>query len=231
MPWSVGLSFQYLSGTYGDYTSIGALLLDGGRLYLGGYFRTSDGRAGLAAVDAASGQPSSWRAQDPPAQVSTLTRLGRAVVATSIAFDVDTGVQLPWRPRPYGGIAGVAPAPEGAVIVGNFDGIDGEERSNLASIDLDTGAIEPWSVALPQWSFVDRLDTDGTFLFAITCEGRFHKIDPATGAVLGSLDFGTDVSLIRHRITNGRIIVAIGHSTAPEEVAAIPSRTRHGLEP
>jgi hypothetical protein len=57
VPWSVGLAFQYLGGTYGDYTSIGVLLLDGGRLYLGGNFQTLDGRAYLAAVDAASGQP------------------------------------------------------------------------------------------------------------------------------------------------------------------------------
>ncbi|MCC7176865.1 MAG: hypothetical protein IT177_00570 [Acidobacteria bacterium] len=220
VPWSVGLTFQYLGGTYGDYTSVSALLLDGGRLYLGGNFRTSDGRAYLAAVDAASGQGSSWRAEDPAAIVSSITRLGPAVVA-GFAFDVDSGARLPWYPRTFGGIAAVAPAPEGAVIGGNFNGIDGETRTNVASIDLDTGAIEPWLAALPQYSIVDRLDTDGTFLFAITREGRFQKIDPATGAVLGSLDFGNDVSLVRHRIANGRIIVAVVHSAAPAEVAAI----------
>ncbi|MCC7031340.1 MAG: hypothetical protein IT179_00730 [Acidobacteria bacterium] len=221
VPWSAGLEFQYLSGTYGDYTSIGALLLDGGRLYMGGYFRTADGQFSVAAVDAASGQPLSWRAESPAPHVGWMTRLGPALVAAGVAFDVGTGLRLPWRPQPFGGIAGVAPAPEGAVIVGDFNGIDGEARSNLASIDLDTGAIEPWSAALPQYSIVDRLDTDGTFLFAITREGRFQKIDPATGAVLGSLDFGNDVSLVRHRIANGRIIVAVVHSVAPAEVAAI----------
>ena len=234
LPWSIGLTFQYLGGTYGDYTAIGALLLDQGRLYFGGYFRTADNHFSLAAVDAASGHPSSWRVDGAPPQINGLTRVGAAVVATYgsgigefgaarhvSAFDIVSGALQAWNPQTYGLIGAVAAAPAGIVIGGDFNGIDGVPRSNLASFDLDTGAIDPWSVAIPQIAIVERLDTDGTFLFAITREGRFHKVDPATGAVLGSVDFGNDVSLVRHRIANGRIIVAVVHSTAPAEVAAI----------
>jgi hypothetical protein len=223
--WTLGLTFQLVSGSYGDYTTINALLLDSGRLYFAGRFAAAGGRMGVAAVDAASGQPLAWRPEHPPFIGLGLTRLGPAVVATSDsaprAFDVATGALQAWNPRPYGTVDAVAPAPDGAVIGGSFNGIDGVARQHLASIDLDTAQLEPWAPALPSDVQIQQLDTDGTVLIAKGRQGRFHKIDPVSGAVLATIDFGDDAGVIRFKIADGRLLVAASHASGPTEIAVV----------
>ena len=213
--WSVGLTFRPLGSQEMRVTS---LLLDGGRLYLGGYFQTTDNQLLLAAVDAATGQPSTWRTSEPPGffgEIDGLTRLGPGLVALSgqfFAYDVATGARLPWVPQTHGAIMTVAAAPEGAVLGGrNFNEFAGQARRNLASFDLDTGQLEPWSSALPEAVSLERLDTDGTYLFGATNGAQFFKIDPVSGAVLGTLDFGSTY-LVTERVAGGRIVVLAGHS-------------------
>jgi len=231
LPWSIGLSFRLLSA-YVDNTRVNALLLDGGRLYLGGYFLTTDNRKHLAAVDAASGQASLWRASSELPPPTGLLRVGPAIVATgqSVAFsiplrhvwplDPNTGALLNWNPQPYGSIASVALAPEGAVIGGDFNGIGGVPRSGLASFDLDTGLLESWTATAPEGRLVS-FDTDGAFLFWFSHDARVSKIDPVTGAVLGTIDFGDDVVRLPYRIADGRIFVGVVRANAPAELAAI----------
>jgi outer membrane protein assembly factor BamB len=218
--WSAGLAFEPVSGTYGDYTAVGALLLDEGRLYLAGRLSgTRYSRPNLAAVIADTGQPVSWHAEGNARVGSGLVRIGPALVVTGEgvrAFAVATGLAQEWYPRAFGGINTVAPAPEGAVIGGSFNGIGGVERSRLAAFDLDSGAVDPWTAALPTSVEFDRLDTDGTWLFGITHRGAVYKIDPTTGAVIATLDFGNDVYLFRHRVAGGRIVVAIARSGGHE---------------
>lgn len=222
--WATGLTFLP-SGS--QDARVTALLLDGARLYLGGYFRTAASPLTLvsvAAVDATTGQPSTWRAagddlSPTPSGVIGLVRLGPGLVVSHYgggmwAFDVTSGARLPWDPRPFGSILTVAPAPEGAVVGGDFAGVTGEARRGLASFDLDTGQLEPWTAALPETIELDWLGTDGAFLFATTRFGpkQFLKIDPVSGAVLGTLDFGNDVYWTSQRVTGDRIVVVAGHA-------------------
>ena len=213
--WAAGLTFRPSGSQEMRVTS---LLLDGARLYLGGFFLTSDGQRMLAAVDAASGQPSTWRPGEPPGfgEIGALTRLGPGLVAHSgpfIAYDVTTGARLPWNPQVHGSIHTLAAAPEGAVLGGsNFNERPGVARQNVIAFDLDTGQIEPWSAALPDSVVLERLDTDGTYLFGATNGAQFFKIDPASGAVLGSLNFGSGSYLVTERVAGGRIVVVAGHS-------------------
>ena len=184
-------------------------------------------------MDAGSGQASSWRV-DGAVQINGLTRVGGFVVATYVsgvnafgpsrhasAYDIGSGELQAWNPQPYGSIGAVAAVPEGVALGGDFNGIDGVARQDLASFDLDTGRLEPWTAALPQFTRFERLDTDGTFLFGMTREGRFSKIDPVSGAVLGSIDFGNDVYSFRYRVAGDRIVVAVAHSVAPTEIAVV----------
>ncbi|MCC7176864.1 MAG: PQQ-binding-like beta-propeller repeat protein [Acidobacteria bacterium] len=231
LAWSIGLTFRRLSD-YVDNTSIDALLIDGGRLYLGGYFLTADNRSHLAAVDAASGEASPWRASSGLSPVTGLLRVGPAIVATGHSaavsiptrhvwpFDAHTGALLSWDPQPYGSVTSVSLAPEGAVIGGDFNGIDGVPRSSLASFDLDTGLLEAWTATPPEGRLV-AFDTDGSFLFWFTHDARVSKIDPLTGAVLGTIAFGDDVTRLPYRIADGRIFVGVVHARAPAELAAI----------
>jgi hypothetical protein len=220
LPWSPGLTFLAQGS---QDARVKALLLDAGRLYLGGFFRTTDDRFSVAAVDAATGQASSWRVSEPPTpptEVTGLTRLGPAVVATYFtasgrhvsAYDVTTGALLAWSPQTYGSILTVAPAPEGVVLGGNFDGIDGEVRAGLASIDLDTGDLEAWTASLPETVRLERLETDGAFLYGATSTAEFFKIDPASGAVVGSVDLGDGFFWVTERLAGDRIVVVAGHA-------------------
>ncbi len=217
--WTIGLTFRPSGSQEMRVTS---LLLDGARLYLGGYFLTSDGQRLLAAVEAATGLPSTWRPSEPPefyGEIGALTRLGPGLVAHSglfIAYDVTTGARLPWNPQVHGSIMTVAAAPEGAVLGGrNFNEFAGQARRNLASFDLDTGQLEPWASALPENVVLERLDTDGTYLFGATNGAQFFKIDPVSGAVLGTLDFGSTY-LVTERVAGDRIVVLAGHSLLGE---------------
>ena len=198
--WTPGIGFQYLPATYGwDATQVTALLLDEGRLYIGGRIRTSDGRDALVAVDAGSGQPISWRPTTVnayQAYETTLSRVGPAIAAsfggTLMVFDVSSAATVPFHPDVVGAVHTVAAAPGGAVIGGSFDGTGGVARNGLAAIDLDSYAIDPWTSAAGS-SASDpflQLATDGTWLFARTegtlngFDARLLKIDPATGAVV-----------------------------------------------
>lgn len=220
VPWSVGLTFLPQGSQDARVTS---LLVDGARLYLGGFFRTADDRFSVAAVDAATGQPSTWRAAEPPAsptEVVRLTRLGQGLVATYFslsgrplsAYDVTTGALLPWNPHTFGSVLTLAAVPEGAVLGGNFNGIDGVVRQGLASFDLDTGQLEPWTTTLPESVRLERLETDGTFLVGATSTAQFFKIDPISGAVLGAVDFGSNVYSVVERLVGDRIVVVAAHS-------------------
>ena len=218
--WAPGLTFLPQGS---QDARVKSLLVDSGRLYVGGYFRTADNQFSVAAVDAATGQASSWRVSEPPTppnEVIGLTRVGPAVVATYFlasgrhvsAYDVTTGALLAWDPQTYGSILTVAPAPEGVVLGGNFDGIDGVTRPGTASIDLDTGQLEPWTAALPSTLWLEHLETDGAFLYGMTSAAEFFKIDPASGAVVGSVDLGDGLFWVTQRLAGDRIVVVAGHA-------------------
>ncbi|MGD9903343.1 MAG: hypothetical protein AB7U83_07715, partial [Vicinamibacterales bacterium] len=220
--WQPGLSFQYIPVTYGwDGTQVMALLIGDGRLYIGGRFQTTDGRRSLAAVDAADGTPSAWRPAAPGPSGSlatTLTRIGPALVAnlagTLLVVDVVTAALLPFTPQVSGSVQVMAAAPEGVVLGGSIAGTGGVDRAGLASIDLDTYQVEPWTSALtvgldPR---IEELATDGTWLFA-RLEGtsggspaRVIKIDPVSGAIVSERQFAS--TLTRMRVAGGDIVVS-----------------------
>lgn len=206
--WGVNAVFEYLPGAYGvDGTIVSALLLDGPRLYMAGRFRTS-GREGLGAIDLGSGSLAAWRPAsigvngDPTARLS---RVGPAVAVSLggivptlggtnrlLAYDVTTAATLAFQSEITGALVTAAPAPEGVVVGGAFGRAGGLARPGLASIDLDTMAVEPWIPALPAspLPLPMTLGTDGTSLFALygrdfsAPDPRLLKIDPVSGAIL-----------------------------------------------
>jgi len=220
--WTPGFGFQYLPATYGwDATQITALLLDEGRLYIGGRFRTTDGRNSLAAVDAGSGQPTGWRPLTPEPYESlgtTLARVGPAITAsfggTLRAFDVVSAAIVPFTPDVVGAVATAALAPDGIVIGGTFNGSGGVNRAGLAAIDLDTYTTDPWTsdATASLGDPILELATDGTWLFARTegtlngFDARLLKIDPTTGAVVAERAFPSITT--RMRVAGGAIVVS-----------------------
>lgn len=225
--WQIGVTLRPISGTYSEHTRITALLVDAGRLYFAGVFSTVDQQSGLAAVDATSGSPTSWRAFSAPPQITRLTRVGEGVAATTdwsrrlYAFDVASGVLLDFSPQAFGPIRAIAVAPEGAVVGGDFSGIEGVARAGAGSIDLDTMAIEPWTVALPPFTWLS-LATDGTWIFGRTSDSRYFKIDPVSGAIVGEHRVSSgDVILTDMRVAGNELITAVSERYASAQLGAI----------
>jgi hypothetical protein len=222
--WAVGFEFLPQSGTYGDYTQINAMLLDEGRLFFAGRFSTSDARRNVAAVDADSGAPSSWRYDVAPYYPTSLTRVGPAIVVAydysgPIALASDSAARMPFNPPVFGHIRTLALAPEGVAIGGTFDGIGGTPRAGLASINLDTGGIEPWtSTLVSPYGFVtiQQLATDGTWLFARTSDGRVAKIDPVSGAVLAERTMTPINADLARMVVAGGEIAIVTQQQVPE---------------
>ncbi len=234
--WTPRLRFEFISGSYGDYTQVNALLLDEGRLYFAGYFRAGP-RNNLAAVDAESGAPVEWLPVTSPIGLSdrtTLTRIGPAVVVTSgaaapLAFGVATGGPRPYAAATYGAITTIAAVPEGVVIGGAFNGIGGTARAGLAAVNLDTGTLDPWTAAYvppPFGAGVKELGTDGSWLFVRTADTRFVKIDPISGAVAAELQVApaTDYVGAPMRVAGGEILTAV-HDGSRSELGAITIAT------
>jgi hypothetical protein len=241
--WIPGLTFEYVPATYGwDATQIGELLLDGGRLYIAGRFRTADGRGSLTAVEAGGGRAAGWWPAVPGPTGSpeaALYRVGPAIVAnlggasfgvspSIVAFDVATAATIPFQPDVVGAVLAVASAPEGVVVVGSFNGSGGVDRGGLAAIDLDTGEVEPWTSAVqgPPFNPIIELATDGTWLFARTegtlngSDALFFKIDPVTGAVAAQRALPSITT--RMRVAGGEILVSTqSRTTFAAEVGVI----------
>jgi hypothetical protein len=222
LAWDPGVAFQHLPATYGwDATHVTALLLDEGRVYIGGRFRTAGGRTSLVAVEAGGGRVVDWFPAVPGpggAPEVRLFRIGPAIVGSFagslLAFDVATAATIPSRPDVVGAILAAAPAPEGVVVGGGFNGTGGVPRAGLASIDLDSYAVEAWTSALPGVPFdpIVELATDGAWLFARTegtlngVDARLFKIDPTTGAVVAERSFPSIAT--RMRVAGGDIVVS-----------------------
>lgn len=222
--WQPDMQFVIQSGTYGDYTAIGAMLLDGGRLYFGGRFLSTTGRLNLTAVDATTGERAPWRPTVGGIPVA-LTRVGPYIAAIHSGgfsggalevFDTGAGATIPFTPGVVGGISAVAAVPEGVVLGGGFSGGGAVPRSRLASVDLDTRALESWTSALV---FTDRdelvadVATDGSWLFA-RVEGtygqfpvRVAKIDPVSGAVVAERTFPAGAGAMR--VAGGEIVIGL----------------------
>lgn len=231
--WQPDMQFQVVSGTYGDYTSINAMLLDGGRLYFGGRFMSTTGRVNLTAVDATTGERIPWRPDSQGALSLALTRVGPYIAAVSnggtlAVFDTNAGATVPFTPGVTGAIAAVAAAPEGLVLGGGFSGGGAVPRSRLASVDLDTHALEPWTSAMvfaDPYEQIGELTTDGTWLFART-EGtygqfdvRVAKIDPASGAVVAERTFQAGFGAMR--VAGGEIVVGVSSVPAGTSLGVI----------
>lgn len=160
--------------TNGLYDNVvAALASDGSTLFAGGQFREVVGqpRGNLAAFDLVTGDLTPWspltggrvEALDLAGgtlyvggEMGTVGGVRRTALA---AIDLDTGRAADWD----AGLSGYNPvvtglAAENGVLYagGDFESVGGEQRMNLAAVDLATGALRPWN-PMQSWSSVTTL--------------------------------------------------------------------------
>ena len=215
--WTAGLTFRPVGSQEMRVTS---LLIDGSRLFLGGFFLTDNNQRLIAAVDAVTGQPSPWQASEPPGfggEVSGLTRLAQGLVVMQsgqfLAYDAATGARLPW----------VAPHARVDFHPGGSARRRRAGRQELQRVPR-SGAAEP-DLVQSRYGTARALDLRASRLRRAGLAGhrrdlpvRRHQrsadlqIDPGTGTVLGTVDFGNSSYLVTARVAGDRIVVVAGHS-------------------
>jgi hypothetical protein len=150
-------------------SSVRALAVNGGTVYVGGGFSTINGgvaRNRLAAVNAATGLVTPWD-PNPNGIVSALAVSGGIVYAGGdffainggvkrgrlAAVDAITGLVTPWDPNasiggalPEGGVVPCLAASGTNVFAGGLAGIffGGVPRRELAAVDVVTGLVTAW---------------------------------------------------------------------------------------
>lgn len=130
-------------------------------LYVAGAFTSINGttRAGLAAFESGSEEPSSWNPQPAPANsVRSIVRSGRSLFLggtfSSIANQSRHGAALlsvgetaelrAWNPNPDGPVHAIAIAGGAVLIGGEFHGLGGVSRARLAAFEPN-GEITSWN--------------------------------------------------------------------------------------
>lgn len=180
-------------------SEVWALASNDGSIYAGGYF-TSVGdwerRTCLAALDATTGELTSWDARLAGYQVQALTvhgstlyvggdfsevgGLGRSYLA---AFDLGTGDPVPWMPQPSGPVWCLAASDTVLYVGGLFGSIGGQERHRIAAIRLTDGGATEWDPSAD-----DAVTTLAAGSDAIYAGGLFGRIGGQIRSRIAALD-------------------------------------------
>jgi hypothetical protein len=202
-----------------------ALAVAGSTLYVGGHFDSVDGdsRAGLAALDTATGTPTSWNPQISLSGTSHRVSADALAVSGSTvyaggefdtvngsvprnglaAFDATTGTATAFDPDltlSFGG-----PAVASALLVsgstvyaaGEFDTVNGSTvRDNIAAFDAATGAATAWDPSFLN-SVITTLALSGSKLYVggsgLSTEGEGNDIVAVDAATAVASDFSPQV--------------------------------------
>ena len=191
------------AGTVQTDGQVSAILAAGGKIYLGGSFTHVNGlpRNHLAAVDATTGQLTSWNpnandavcalavsadgtriyAGGPFTSVGGLSRARLAAINAS-----DGAVDASWTPKADVAVRAIAVRGTKVYIGGKFTTINGQPRARLALVDATTGSLDPtFAPAANDWVRTLAVSADGTRIYA---GGQFTSVGGLSRAYLAALD-------------------------------------------
>jgi trimeric autotransporter adhesin len=183
-------------------STVVALAVYGSTVYAGGNFAHLQGASGgpytrgcVAAIDAATGNPTAW---NPGANglVNSLALSGSTVYIgggfTSVqgasggpytrnyfaAIDISTGNPTGMIANASGYVLGLALSGSTLYVGGNFFSIGGQRRIGLAALDAATGALTAWDPGLNNMIRSVVLSSDGSTLYV---GGQFTSVQGASG--------------------------------------------------
>jgi hypothetical protein len=161
-------------GTTGTgFVNVTTLSIAGGTVYLGGTFDLVNGvtRVNTAAVSAATGAVTSWKANTPVTVLSIVndgTRVfvgGRGTGGFLKAFGVSTGSQV-WSAGTNGDVQALAVRGSELYVGGHFTTVLSLTRNHLAALDTATGTVLAWDPGMDGSVGAQALATDSGHLAA-----------------------------------------------------------------
>ncbi|MFN8588367.1 MAG: T9SS type A sorting domain-containing protein [Candidatus Eisenbacteria bacterium] len=200
-------------------SSLSNMIVRGSTIYVSGSFSQIGGqpRAGIAALDSATGLATNWQ---PP--TASLVPSDTDLLVCQLLYDRDGAsfhyllssagpVSALLSPLPFGiadGAISLATSAEGRMLVaGAFQGLGGVARRNLAALDMDTGELRPWTCDAD--STVTALAMDGGTLYV---GGVFATLGGIPRPFLGAVSGATGVPSGWNPIPNGPVrTLAAGH--------------------
>jgi hypothetical protein len=200
------------AGTVQTDGQLSAVLAAGGKIYLGGSFTHVNGvpRNRLAAVDAATGQLTTW---DPNANDAVralafspdgtriyaggqFTSVGGVYRGRLAAINASSGaVDDTWTPKADAAVRAIAVRGANVYVGGKFATVNGLARARLALLGAGTGSLDPaFAPSVNDWVRTLAVSADGTRLYV---GGEFNSVgglsrpylaslNPATGALDGA---------------------------------------------
>ena len=230
--WNPNATMPVFRGGYGPEPIVLAVEQRGNTVYVGGWFKGIGGqsRGGLAAVDANTGEATSWN----PIPVADPTEVGGSSAAAFqlrgdmmyvagylngiggtagrflAAVSLKSGSVTDWDPEPNGGVDALC-LDHGEVWVGGyFTGFRWQPHGGFAALDATTGAVTDWSPKMEGQALAFARTGDILYI-----AGHFQSIAGLPRMNLASLDLTT------HAIQD----MAITTDDAQVDAAAIVGRT------
>ena len=194
------------AGTVQTNGQVSAILVAGGKTYLGGHFTKVNGveRNRLAAVDTTTGQLTDWN----PNANSIVRSLAVSTDGTRVyaggdfsavggnarqrlaAIDTSTGAVDPaWKPTANATVRALTVSGNRLYLGGGFSKVNGQSRTRLALVDASTGALSlNWAPTLNDSVWSLGSSGDGTRLYV---GGPFTNVNGQSKSYLAALSTNT----------------------------------------
>jgi trimeric autotransporter adhesin len=235
----------------GYYPAVNALAAGGNTLYLGGQFTGVGGqvRGGLAQIDLATGQTTSWNPDPGPwgpwnrditAIALADTTMYVAGLLQQIAGEtrnfvaevsLSSGAATPWNPNANNPTNALAIGSQAVYVGGTFTslGPDVQERFELAAFDATTGALKDWNPTFDGLS-VERVLA--VVRGSVYVSGYFDFIGGKPRYMFAALDTLTGAATDWDPMANGMVtkVAAVGDTLyVGGWFTSIGGQTRHRL--
>ena len=187
----------------GNYTGVGALVVSGSTIYVGGEFTSIGGqpRNNIAALNATTGAATDWN-PNADNSVDVLAISGSTVYAGGwfshiggqtrnyiAALDASTGAANDWNPCANDGIVTLTISGSTVYAGGWFLHISGQMRNYIAAIDADsTGTATDWNPNASRGDYtapVFIIDVSGSTIYV---GGKFNSIGGKERNNIAALD-------------------------------------------
>lgn len=193
-----------------QFSSTRQLAISGNTVYAGGNFVRSDGTLQIlaAALDATSAAVLDWNpgafndsflftlaiAGDKVYLGGNIASFGGDLRRSASAFDLATGDLLAWNPTLGGNpieVRAIHAQGQQIYLGGAFASVGGLSRNNLASVDINTAAVNPWNASLNGSGQIRAIAGQGSTLYIGGSFGsvggqsrqRLAAVDALSGAV------------------------------------------------
>jgi trimeric autotransporter adhesin len=203
---------------------VAAIVVNGPTVYVAGQFYSVGGqpRSNIAAIDAASGQVTTWTPPNFFGEVDALalgngalyaggnfTSYGGPLRLNIAAIDLTTGLATAWDPSADGTVSSLAVSGATVYAGGAFRSIGAQSRDHIAALDGQTGLATAWNPGADR--NVLAVAVSGATVYA---GGDFDVCGTQVRPRLAALDGATGLATGWAPVVDGKVLTIVARGTA-----------------